>query len=51
MCGLEDLDMSACLVITGSKGTTIFEHDRIVRADLKTPSVLELETQPQDIVI
>lgn len=34
--------------ITGSEGTIIFEHDRIVRADLKTPSPLELETQPQD---
>ena len=34
--------------ITGSERTINFEHDRIVSADLKTSSVLELETQPQD---
>ena len=34
--------------ITGSEGTIIFEHDRIIRADLKKPSVLALESQRQD---
>jgi len=34
--------------ITGSEGTIVFEHDRIVRADLKKPSSLTLEPQPQD---
>jgi predicted dehydrogenase len=34
--------------ITGSEGTIILEHDRIVRADLKAPSFLALETQSQD---
>jgi UDP-N-acetyl-2-amino-2-deoxyglucuronate dehydrogenase len=34
--------------ITGSEGTIVLEHDRIIRADLKKPSVLALESQPQD---
>jgi predicted dehydrogenase len=34
--------------ITGSEGTIIFEHDRIVRADLKNPLAVTLETQPHD---
>jgi UDP-N-acetyl-2-amino-2-deoxyglucuronate dehydrogenase len=34
--------------ITGSEGTIVFEHDRMIRADLKKPSVLALESHPQD---
>jgi predicted dehydrogenase len=34
--------------ITGSEGTIIFERDRIVRADLKTPSFGNLQVEPQD---
>lgn len=34
--------------ITGSEGTIVFEKDRIVRVDLKTPLVIDLEKQPQD---
>jgi predicted dehydrogenase len=34
--------------ITCSEGTIVFEHDRIIRSDLKKPSLLALESQPQD---
>jgi UDP-N-acetyl-2-amino-2-deoxyglucuronate dehydrogenase len=34
--------------ITGSEGTIIFEHDRIIRADLKTPLPGGVQTQAQD---
>ncbi|HEY6804955.1 MAG TPA: Gfo/Idh/MocA family oxidoreductase [Pyrinomonadaceae bacterium] len=34
--------------ITGSEGTIIFEHDRIISADLKRPISGGLETKPQD---
>jgi predicted dehydrogenase len=34
--------------ITGSEGTLIFEHDRIIRADLKTPLPGGVKTEVQD---
>jgi UDP-N-acetyl-2-amino-2-deoxyglucuronate dehydrogenase len=34
--------------ITGSEGTIIFEHDRIIGADLKTPLPWGLQTNAQD---
>ena len=34
--------------ITGSEGTIIFEHDRIVRADLRTPLQGGLQTETRD---
>lgn len=34
--------------ITGSEGTIIFEHDRIIKADLKTPLPGGIQTQTQD---
>ena len=34
--------------ITGAEGTIIFEHDRIIRADLKTPLPGGLQTVAQD---
>ena len=34
--------------ITGSEGTIIFEHDRIIKTDLKTPLPGGVQTQAQD---
>jgi predicted dehydrogenase len=34
--------------ITGSEGTVVFEHDRIIKADLRTPLPGGIQTQVQD---